>query len=89
MGRRKSNAPVHRGQRRSVKPLMSATRTSGIRCRAHRKVEAYSEAEAWAIAEMELLTQGGEPAKRVYECDPERNPGVWHWTRQERYDARG
>lgn len=83
MGRHKSNAPLHRGQRRNVRRVQAAS-SSNIRCAdpCH-KVMAYSEREAWAIADMEHATQGGERAKRVYPC--RQTPGVWHWTRQESY----
>lgn len=46
------------------------------------KVTAHSEKEAWALAAHYLVTRGGEPARRVYECNhPDALAGTFHWTR--------
>lgn len=50
------------------------------------KIRCFSEQEAWDVAYSIYHTRGGEPPKRVYEC--EDAPGVWHWTRREAWDEK-
>lgn len=57
----------------------------GEKCKGCGKSFGRSEDEAWAMARRQLAINGGEPAKRVYECDKPRGKGNFHWTRLEVY----
>lgn len=75
--------------RRKQKPKsrrIQYTSSAGLHCKCG-KVRGYSEREAWQLAEQAMIDHpGGQPARRVYECDVE--PGIYHWTRLKTWDKK-